>query len=152
MFRCAIAIAAASKVDRSERVEKFRANGEDFERGVTGKEQTTSLEYYRIPKIWKIRDHPYRLKIYRRKVKDVVPLTDLTLARKRKEMADSWLDVQHASLLTVGYLYTVLFLVPVDLCLIRFVLPNYMLYECLGDFDHQRRAMSSLDADNTIIT
>ncbi|KAF7393794.1 hypothetical protein HZH68_010613 [Vespula germanica] len=159
MFRCAIAIAAASKVDRSERVEKFRGNGEDFERGsanclelfskyevismlnelpymynvlhcrnvVTGKEQTTSLEYYRIPKIWKIRDHPYRLKFYR------------TVAIK-------------ASLLTVGYLYTVLFLVPMYLCLIRFVLPNYMLYECPGDFDHQRRVMSSLDADNTIIT
>ncbi|KAL2743236.1 hypothetical protein V1477_008725 [Vespula maculifrons] len=172
MFRCAIAIAAASKVDRSERVEKFRGNGEDFERGsanclelfskyeviiVTGKEQTTSLEYYRIPKIWKIRDHPYRLKFYRiRKVKDIVPLADLTLARERKEMADSWLDVQHvsikASLLTEGYLYTVLFLVPMYLCLIRFVLPNYMLYECPGDFDHQRRVMSSLDADNTIIT
>ncbi|KAF7391101.1 hypothetical protein HZH66_009581 [Vespula vulgaris] len=77
MFRCAIAIAAASKVDRSERVEKFRGNGEDFERG-----SANCLELFSK---------------YERKVKDIVPLADLTLARERKEMADSWLDVQHVS-------------------------------------------------------
>lgn len=42
--------------------------------GVTRKEQTTSLEYYSIPKIWKIRDHPYRLKFYR-----VVAFTELNV-------------------------------------------------------------------------